>query len=108
MTNTEMGPVLLGGSIGVTLAVLNFLAATFYSSKILSSSPTFSVALTIIGFVLRLTLLGAVFYGLSTVAVIHFRTMLVSFAAGFTVCLLAKAVQSYRTLGSSRPEPTKS
>lgn len=102
-----MGSFLLGGMIGVTLALLNFFASTFSSSKIISSFRIASVALILGGFAVRLTLLGLIFYGLSRVEGIHLQTALISFAAGFTVCLILKAIQSYRQLGSLKPEPTE-
>jgi len=93
--------------VGISLALVNFFASAFYSSKILSSFKTTSVALALVGFIVRLTLLSVIFYGLSMAKTIHFQTTLISFAIGFTICLAWKAVQSYRKLGSLKTETTK-
>jgi hypothetical protein len=103
-----MSPFLLGGMIGVALAFLNFLASVSSSSRIASSFRFAGVALVLGGFAVRLTLLGLIFYGLSRVKEIHLPTVLISFAAGFTVCLVFKAIHSYRKLGSIKPEPRAS
>ncbi len=103
-----MSSFLLGGMIGVALALLNFYASSSFSSRVVSSFRTASVALILAGFAVRLTLLGLIFYGLSRVKEIHLQTVLISFAAGFTVCLVFRALQSYRKMGSIKPEPTES
>ena len=91
-----MNPILLGIIIGVTLALLNFLASTFYSSKIISDSKMTSIALTLIGFVTRLAMIGVIFYGLTKVKWIHFQASLISFVIFFTICTIYKATRVYR------------
>jgi hypothetical protein len=103
-----MNSFFLGGMVGVTLAILNFLASAFTSSKAVSSFKSLSVTLTLVGFIVRLALLSLVFYGLSKVKTIHFQTALLTFALGFTVCLILKAIHSYRKIGTLKPEPTES
>ena len=103
-----MGSLFLGGIVGIALSVLVFWASAFSSSKILSSFKGLSVAIALVSFVARLTLVGLVFYGLSRVKGIHFQAALLAFAAGFTACLILKAVRSYQKLGTMKPEPTES
>jgi len=103
-----MGSLFLGGIVGIALSVLVFWASAFSSSKILSSFKGLSVAIALVSFVVRLTLVGLVFYGLSRVKGIHFQAALLAFAAGFTACLILKAVRSYQKLGTMKPEPTES
>jgi hypothetical protein len=55
-----------------------------------------SVALALIGFVGRLTLIGIIFYGLTRVRWIHFQTALITFAASFTLFTIWKATRVYR------------
>jgi hypothetical protein len=80
----------------VALALLNFLASLFFSSKIISHAKMTSVALALIGFVGRLTLIGIIFYGLTRVRWIHFQTALITFAASFTLFTIWKATRVYR------------
>jgi hypothetical protein len=91
-----MNPFLLGVIIGAALALLNFLASAFFSSKIISHAKMTSVALALIGFVARLTLIGIIFYGLTRVKWIHFQTALITFAAFFTLFTIWKATRVYR------------
>jgi len=92
-----MNPFLLGMITGVVLALLNFLASTFYSSRIIShSNKMTSIALTLIGFIARLTMIGIIFYGLTTVKSIHFQTSLITFVIFFTLCTIWKATRAYR------------
>ena len=91
-----MNPFFLGMITGVALALLNFSASTFYSSKLISDSKMTSIAFTLIGFILRLTILGFIFYGLSKVKWIHFQTSLISFVIFFTLCAIWKATRVYR------------
>ena len=102
-----MSSFLLAGMVGISLALLYFAVSAFYSSKIISSFKTTSVALALVGFIVRLTVLATILYGVSLVKAIHFQTTLISFAIGVTICLAWKAVQSYRKLGSLKTEPTK-
>ena len=67
-----MNSILLGMIAGVALALLNFLASGFYSSRVTSRSQMTSVVLVVIGFVVRLTMVGIVFYILTRVKWIHF------------------------------------
>jgi len=91
-----MSPYLLGIVVGVILALLNFLASTFYASRIISHSKMTSIALALIGFVTRLGMIGIIFYGLTRVKWIHFQTSLITFVIFFTLCTLWKATRVYR------------
>lgn len=92
-----MNPLLLGIVTGVTLALLNFLASAFYSSRIIShSNKMTSIALTLIGFVTRLAMIGVIFYGLTKVKWIHFQASLITFVIFFTLCTIWKATRVYR------------
>jgi hypothetical protein len=91
-----MNPILLGMITGIVLALLNFLASTFYSSRIISHSKMTSIALTLIGFITRLTMIGLIFYGLTRVKWIHFQTSLITFVIFFTLCTIWKATRVYR------------
>jgi len=91
-----MNPFLLGGIIGAALALLNFLASAFFSTKLISQAKMTSVALALIGFVVRLTLVGIIFYSLTRIRWIHFQTALITFAAFFTLCTIWKATRVYR------------
>ena len=99
-----MSPFFLGGVVGIILAILNFYASAYVSSKTISTLGISSVALTVLSFFARLLLLGVIFYGLSSVKEIHFRTALVSFIIAFTVCLIWKASRLYQ---KTRPMVTK-
>jgi len=87
---------ILGGIVGIGLALLNFWASTFYSSKILTRSQITSTLLTLIGFIGRLTLIGVIFYLLTRVTWIHFKTSLITFVIFFTLCIIWKAFRIYR------------
>jgi hypothetical protein len=91
-----MNPFLLGVIIGVALALLNFLASGFYSSRVTSHSGMTSVVLILVGFIVRLTMVGIVFYILTRVKWIHFQTALITFAAFFTLMTIWKATRVYR------------
>ncbi len=92
-----MNPFLLGGFVGITLALLNFLASGFYSSRIISQSNEMtSIVLTLIGFIARLTIIGVIFYALTRVKWIHFQTSLITFVIFFTLCTIWKATRFYR------------
>jgi hypothetical protein len=91
-----MNSILLGMIAGVALALLNFLASGFYSSRVTSRSQMTSVVPVIIGFVVRLTMVGIVFYILTRVKWIHFQTSLITFAIFFTLCTLWKAARIYK------------
>jgi len=91
-----MNPLLFGIVTGVTLALLNFLASSFYSSRIISHSKMTSIALTLIGFVTRLATIGIIFYGLTKVKWIHFQASLITFVIFFTLCTIWKATRVYR------------
>jgi len=91
-----MNSILLGMITGVALALLNFLASGFYSSKVVAHAQMTSVVLVVIGFVVRLTMVGIVFYILTRVKWIHFQTSLITFAVFFTLCILWKAARIYR------------
>jgi len=92
-----MNPILLGIITGVALALFNFLASAFYSSKVISQhSKMTSIGLVLIGFVTRLTLIGIIFYGLTKVKWIHFQTSLISFVIFFTLCAIWNATRVYR------------
>jgi hypothetical protein len=99
-----MNPFFLGGMAGIILAVLNFYASVYVTSKTISTLGISSVALTVLSFFARLLLLGVIFYGLSSVKEIHFKTALISFVTAFTVCLILKA---YRLYQKTRPTVTK-
>lgn len=99
-----MNPVTVGALVGVTLAGLNFLVATWISSKVPFRVKLTSVALILAGFVGRLGSLGLLFYGLSRMKEVHFPTALLTFAGTSTVCLALKAVRFYRSVQSLTPE----
>ncbi len=91
-----MNSILLGMIAGVALALLNFLASGFYASKIISHAKMTSIALALIGFIARLTMIGIVFYGLTRVKWIHFQTSLITFVIFFTLCTIWRAIRVYR------------
>ncbi len=91
-----MNSILLGMITGAALALLNFLASGFYSSKVIARAQMTSVALALIGFIARLTMIAFIFYRLTTVKWIHFQTSLIAFAIFFTLCTLWKASRMYR------------
>jgi hypothetical protein len=91
-----MNSILLGMITGVALALLNFFASGFYSSKVVARAQMTSVALALIGFIARLTIIAIIFYGLTRVKWIHFQTSLITFAIFFTLCTLWKAARMYR------------
>jgi uncharacterized membrane protein len=91
-----MGPFFLGCVVGIALALLNFLASAFYSSRIISHSKMTSIVLALIGFITRLTMIGIIFYGLTRVKWIQFQTCLVTFVIFFTLCTIWKAIRVYR------------
>jgi hypothetical protein len=95
-----MNPFLSGTLVGFTLALLNFLASTFLSSKVIYRSKLTSVVIALGGFIARLTALSLIFYGLTRVKEIHFQTALLSFAICFTLFLIIKTMRFYRKLGS--------
>jgi hypothetical protein len=92
-----MNPVLMGIITGVVLALFNFLASVFYSSKVISHhSKMTSIGLVLIGFVTRLTMIGIIFYGLTKIKWIHFQTSLITFLIFFTLCAIWNATRVYR------------
>ncbi len=95
-----MNPLLFGTIVGIALALLNFLASTFISSKVIYRSKLTSVVIALGGFIARLTALSLIFYGLTRVKEIHFQTALLSFAICFTLFLIIKTMRFYRKLGS--------
>ncbi|MDP2969563.1 MAG: hypothetical protein Q8P64_10230 [Deltaproteobacteria bacterium] len=95
-----MNPFLSGTMVGFALALLNFLASTFISSKVIYRSKLTSVVIALGGFIARLTGLGLIFYGLTKVKEIHFQTALLSFVFCFTLFLILKTMRFYRKLGS--------
>jgi hypothetical protein len=95
-----MNPFLTGTMVGIALALLNFLASTFVSSKVIHRSKLTSVLIALAGFIARLGALGLIFYGLTRVKEIHFQTALLSFVLCFTLLLIIKTMRFYRKLGS--------
>jgi hypothetical protein len=91
-----MNSILLGMIAGVALALLNFLASGFYSYEVISHLKMTSIALALIGFIARLTMIGIIFYGLTRVKWIHFQTCLITFVIFFTLCTIWKATRVYR------------
>ena len=91
-----MSPILLGVIIGVALALLYFFASEFYSSRVTSQAKMTSAVLILLGFIVRLTMIGIVFYILARVKGIHFQTALITFAASFTLFTIWKATRVYR------------
>ncbi len=102
-----MSPFILGSAIGIALALLNFWASTFYSSKILTRSQITSTLLTLIGFIGRLTLIGVIFYLLTKVNWIHFKTSLITFVISFTLCIIWKATRFYKEAKPLLKQPTE-
>ena len=98
---------ILGGIVGIGLALLNFWASTFYSSKILTRSQITSTLLTLIGFIGRLTLIGVIFYLLTRVTWIHFKTSLITFVIVFTLCTIWRATRFYREAKPLLKQPTE-
>ena len=101
-----MNAFLLGGIVGFILALLNFWGSTFVSSRSLGHPKLTSMALSLGGFIARLTILILVFYGLSKVRGIHFQTTLVVFVVGFTFCLALKTLRFYREVKLMRQKLT--
>ena len=91
-----MNSILLGMITGVALALLNVLASGFYSSRVVAHAQMTSVALALIGFIARLTMIAIIFYGLTRVKWIHFQVSLITFAIFFSLCTLWKAARIYR------------
>ncbi len=95
-----MNPYLFGTMVGIGLALLNFFASTFISSKVIHRSKLTSVLMALAGFMARLTALAIIFYALTGVKEIHFQTALLSFVLCFTFLLFIKTMRFYRKLGS--------
>lgn len=95
-----MNPFLSGTMVGIALALLNFLASTFISSKVVYGSKLTSVILALGGFIGRLTILSLIFYSLTKVKEVHFPAVLLSFVFCFTFLLIVKTMRFYRRLGS--------
>ena len=95
-----MDSVLLGGLIGITLAVLNFLASTLISCRVLKASKLTSIILALGGFMGRLGILSLLFYAVYRVKAIHFQTTLVVFLCCFTLCLILKVIWLQRQFQS--------
>ena len=93
-----MNSMVLGGMVGISLALLNFLASTFVSSKIALLPKLTSIAITLGGFIARLTILTLLFYGLSKVQSVHLPTALVTFVLGFTFFLFVKTLRFLRDI----------
>jgi hypothetical protein len=91
-----MNSFLLGGLVGMALALLNFWGSAFYSSKIISHSKMTSIVLAVIGFFTRLLMVSIIFYGLTKVKWIHFQTTLITFVIFFTFCIIWKATRICR------------
>lgn len=93
-------------SVGILLAVFDFFISTYYSSRVTMASKVTSVLITLMGFLGRLGLLGIIFYGLAHVKGIDFQITLLTFALGFTFCLILKTVMVYQKLKSLKPKPS--
>jgi len=91
-----MNSFLLGGLVGIALALLNFLGSALYSSRVISHSKMTSIVLAVIGFFTRFTMIGIIFYGLTKVKWIHFQTTLITFVIFFTLCIIWKATHISR------------
>lgn len=91
-----MSPFLPGVIAGAVLALLHFFAAGFYSSRIISRAKMTSAVLVLMGFFVRLTLLGVIFYGFTKIKWIHLHTCLITFVISFTLCMVWKAIRVYR------------
>ena len=102
-----MNSFLLGGIVGVGLALLNFFSSTLFSSKTIRVTKLTSVVWALGGFVARLMILSLLFYGLSKVKGIHFQTTLVIFAFSFTFCLILKITQFYQELKFFKQKTTQ-
>ena len=87
MTN----PLFLGGGIGLLLALANVYASFTLSSKALTTSLVRSEAIILFGFLLRLTAVGFIFYGLSRIPALNIAAALITFLVGFTVMLVWEA-----------------
>ncbi len=97
----------LGGLTGMTLALLNFMSSTLFSSRALSGPKLTSIALALGSFVARLGLLGLLFYGLSRIRAIHFQTALVTFITCFTILLIIKTMRYLREIRSLSLKQTR-
>lgn len=95
-----MNPFLFGTGVGIGLALLNFVASNFLSSKVIHRTKLTSILIALAGFIGRLTGIGLAFYGLSRVKEVHFQAALLSFLLCFTFLLLVKTIRFYRQLGS--------
>ena len=102
-----MNPFLAGTLVGIILALLYFFASAFYSSRVVSSSKMMPVPLALVGFMVRLATIGAIFYGLSKIKEIHFQTALITFVLCFSVCTIWKTARSFRNTGSLIQKPIK-
>ena len=91
-----MDSFLSGIIVGIALGLLYYLASAFFSSRIVTRFKTISVAIALIGFVGRLTLVGIILYGLTRVQWIHFQTALITFIIFFTLCTIWKGARVYR------------
>lgn len=95
-----MNPFLFGIMVGIALALLNFFASTYLSSKAIHRSKLTSILIALGGFLARLSALGLIFYGLSRIKEIHFQTALLCFVLCFSLLLILKTMWVYRKLGS--------
>lgn len=84
-------PALNGVIMGFGLALGNFSLSAHLASRALRSSLVVAQAITILGFLLRLTILGVIFYLVSRFSQVNFMVLLVSFVLVFTGLLFIEA-----------------
>jgi hypothetical protein len=85
-----------GAVVGALLALANFCASMAISSIAIRSSKIISIAFVLGAFFARLILLSGAFYFLARTEIIHLPSVLVAFAACFTVLIFWEMRIYYR------------
>ena len=80
--------VVFGCGIGLLLALANFYISLTLSSKALTTSFIKSEIIILFGFLLRLTALGFIFYGLSKIDALNIIAVLITFLICFSLFLV--------------------
>lgn len=99
-------PALNGVIIGFGLALGNFSLSAHLASRALRSSLVGAQATVVLGFVLRLTVLGVIFYLVSRFSQVNFVVLLVSFVLVFTGLLFIE-VRNLMVMQSQFAERSK-
>lgn len=81
-------PLLLGGMIGFSIAVVNHLVFKTFTRKALKKTYSISLALILSSFLFRLTALGIIFFMINILWGEGIYTTLIFFLVGFHILLI--------------------